>query len=284
MTQLSTSRTSILRRGLVAVAAAGFFVAGLVVAPVAQAALPLVDASERDDTVITTRMNANGETITGSVTTNRLDPVDFVYQLDLRWTGGKLRAFDGVVTLQGVDATKVRRFPVTLDADGDSTEKVPLPGRITPGRYHVGIEYTAAVERPDGRLVLHHVDVDQAKKVSIRRDVHFEGEITHPTATDGRPSRITAQFESLHISRAGDLSWSPVRNTEVRLYHDPDGHLEFEEEPVFVRTLTVGPDGNISTVVPAREGAWELRYAGSDQAVRRHGAIEQGSGGGGCGC
>ncbi|MGI5188801.1 hypothetical protein ACQEVI_11750 [Promicromonospora sp. CA-289599] len=267
-----------------AVAAVGLFVAGLVVSPVAQAALPLVDASERHGTVITTRMNANGETITGNVAANRLDPVDFVYELDLHLTGGKLRAFDGVVTLQGVDATRVRRFPVTLNADGDRTEKVPLPGRITPGFYRVGIEYTAAVERPDGRLVLHHVDVDQAKKVSIRRDVHFQGEITHPTATDGRPSRITAQFESLRISRAGDLSWGPVRNAEVRLYHDPDGHLEFEEEPVFVRTLTVGPDGTISTVVPAREGSWELRYAGSDQTVRRHGAIPQGSGGGGCGC
>jgi hypothetical protein len=283
MTLHSTSRTSILRRGLVALAtAAGLLATGLVAAPAAQAALPLVDASERDDTVITTRMDANGQTI--MATSTRIEPVEFRYRLDLRWTGGQLRAFDGVVTLQGVGETQVRRFPVTLDADGDASVEVPLPERIRPGFYHVGIEYTAAVKRPDGRLVLHHVDVDQAKKISLRRDVRFQGEITHPTATDGRPSRITAQFTWLRISSDGAPSWSPVRNTTVRLYHDPDGSLEWEEEPVFVRTLTVGPDGTISTVVPAREGAWELRYAGSDQTVRRYGAIEQGSNGGGCGC
>jgi hypothetical protein len=274
-----------LRRAVVAAAAAaGLLATGLVVAPAAQAALPLVDASERGGTVVTTRMSAAGDTISGNAATDRLDPVELWYELDLRWTGGKLRSFDGVVTLEGVDATHVRRFPVTLDADGDRFEKVRLPGRITPGFYRVGIEYTAAVERSDGRLVLHDVDVDQAKKVSIRRDVRFQGEITRPTATDGRPSRITGQFQWLRISGAGELSWSPVRDTTVRLYHDPDGHLGFEEEAVFVRTLTVGPGGNISTVVPAREGSWELRYAGSDWSVTRYGVIPQGSGGGGCGC
>jgi hypothetical protein len=285
MSQHSTSRTSIFRRAVVAAAAAaGLLTTGLVVAPAAQAALPLVDASERGGTVITTRMTASGDTISGNAATDRLDPVELWYQLDLRWTGGKLRSFDGVVTLQGVDATHVRRFPVTLDADGDRVHKVRLPGRITPGFYRVGIEYSAAVERPDGRLVLHDVDVDQAKKVSIRRDARFRGEITRPRAADGRPSRITGQFQWLRVGGDGDLSWSPVRNTTVRLYHDPDGHLNFEKDPVFVRTLIVGPGGNISSVVPAREGTWELRYAGSAWVETRHGLIPQGRAGGGCGC
>ncbi|WP_423462758.1 hypothetical protein ACO229_21610 [Promicromonospora sp. MS192] len=273
------------RQGLTAlVAAVVLLVTALVVAPAAQAALPLVDASERDGTVVTTRMTAAGATIAGNAATDRIEPVTFWYELDLRWTGGELRSFDGEVTLQGVGATHVRRYPVTLDADGDRFAKIRLPNRVTPGFYAVGIEYTAAVERPDGKLVLHHVEVDRAKKISVRRDVRFQGEITNPRATDGRPSRITGQFQWLRISGDGDLSWSPVRNTTVRLYRDPDGIFEDEREPVFVRTLTAGPGGNISTVVPAREGAWQLRYAGNDWTVPRYGVILQGRSGGGCGC
>jgi hypothetical protein len=279
----STSRTSLFRRGLVALATAATILAtGLVAAPAAQAALPLIDASERGGTVITTRMNAVGATISGNAATNKLDPVKFWYDLDLRWTGGELRSFDGVITLQGDGATHVRRFPLTLDADGDRFKTVRLPGRITPGTYHVGIEFTAALERPDGRLVLHNVDVDKAKKVLIRRDTRFRGEITNPTATDGRSSRITGQFQWLRIGSDGDLWWSPVRNTTVRLYHDVGVHGSGNE--VFVRTLTVGPGGNLSTVVPAREGAWILKYAGNGHAIPRHGWIAQGSMGGGCGC
>lgn len=273
------------RRGLTALAAAAALLAAtFVTAPTAQAALPLVDASERAGTVVTTRMTAAGATITGNAATDRLEPVEFWYELDLRWTGGELRSFDGEVTLQKAGSAHVRHYPVTLDADGDRYRTVRLPGRIAPGFYHVGVEYTAVVERPDGRLVPHHVDVDRAKKVSVRRDVRFQGEITHPRATDGRPSRITAQFQWLRISGDGDLSWSPARNTTVRLYHDPDGAFEDGREPVFLRTLTAGPGGNVSTVVPAREGAWELRYAGNDWTVPRHGVIHQGSDGGGCGC
>ncbi|MFI6425010.1 hypothetical protein [Promicromonospora sp. NPDC050880] len=273
------------RQGLTAlVAAVVLLVTALVVTPAAQAALPLVDASERDGTVVTTRMAAAGATITGNAATDRIEPVTFWYELDLRWTGGELRSFDGEVTLQGVGATHVRRYPVTLDADGDRFAKVRLPNRITPGFYAVGVEYTAAVERPDGTLVLHHVEVDRAKKISVRRDVRFRGEITDPRAIDGRPSRITGQFQWLRISADGDVSWSPVRNTTVRLQHDPDGVFEDERELVFVRTLTAGPGGNISTVVPAREGAWQLRYAGNDWTVPRYGVVLQGRSGGGCGC
>jgi hypothetical protein len=276
----STSRTSLFRRGLVALATATTLLAGgLVAAPAAQAALPLVDTSERDGTVVTTRMFTATTNI--SAVGKKLEPVFLWYDIKLGWTGGKFRAFDGEVTLQRVGASGVRRIPVTLDADGYQKKRITLPGTISPGFYHVGIEFTAAVERPDGKLNLHRVDVNSVKKHSIRRDTWIKAEITNPEATDGRASRITGSVRALRLSRDGNVSWSTLREGAVHLSYDPDGPWEDDKKVVYVRKLTIGPDGKFSTVVPAREGTWELRYRGSDWL---HGSLTDVPNGGGCGC
>ncbi|GAA4713252.1 hypothetical protein APR04_004246 [Promicromonospora umidemergens] len=279
----STSRTSILRRGLVALAAAATMLAGgLVAAPAAQAG-PVVDTSERDGTVITTRMNGKGTTIRGDVETDEIYPVRVQYWVDLDWTGGDLQAFEGEITLQRAGAKQVRRYPVTLDADGDRTKRIALPGTVTPGSYRVGIEFTAAVERPGGRLVQHSVDVNNGKTVPVQRQTKIEATIKNPTATDGRDSRITGRVRMLNISRDGDLTWGTFRSGTVILSYDPDGPWEDGERDVFVRKLTIGPKGWFSTVVPARDRWWYITYPGGVQWADDKSWLPQGDHSG-CGC
>lgn len=92
----------------------------------------------RDGTVVTTRMHAFSSLIEASRTTGRVDPVTFTYGVDLGRTGGDLRAFDGVVTLQQAGATTVRRYPATVHAHGVRREQISLPATLPPGFYRVG--------------------------------------------------------------------------------------------------------------------------------------------------
>lgn len=284
MSPNSTSRTSIFRRGLVVLATAATLLAGgLVAAPAAQAALQLVDTSKRDGTVVTTRMNAGGALIEANMGTKKVNPVRFSYDVDLGWTGGKLRAFDGVVTLQQVGAKRVRTYPVTVDADGDRHQRISLPVTISPGAYRVGIEFAAAVERPDGTLNLHRVDVDNAKKILVQRQTRTTAKITNPKAADGRPSRITGQVQAIRVSRDGSFSWSTLRSGTVRLSFDSDGPYAGSKKPVHVRDLTIRRNGEFSTVVRARQGWWELGYAGANRLARDLIVLPQGDHSG-CGC
>ncbi|GAA2245453.1 hypothetical protein GCM10010413_56520 [Promicromonospora sukumoe] len=280
----STSRSSALRRGLVALATAATLLAGgLVVAPSAQAT-PLVDTSERAGTVVTTRMQAKGSIIRGNVETDELHPAYVTYWVNLDWTGGDLQAFDGVVTLQRVGARQVRTFPLTLDADGDRSRRIKLPGTITPGSYRVGIEFTATVERRDGRLVEHTVDVNNARTVPVRRTSMIEASISNPTATDGRTSRIRGKLLVLGIADDGDLTWDPMQSGTVRLSYDPDGPWEDRAREVFVRDLTVsGAHGTFFTRVAARDRWWKLTYAGNAQFADSVLWLPQGDHSG-CGC
>lgn len=284
MSLQSTSRSSTFRRGLVVLATAATLLAGgLVAAPAAQAT-PVVDTSERDGTVVTTRMQARGSVITGNTETDKLYPASFQYWVDLDWTGGELREFDGVVTLQRAGARQVRRFPVTLNTDGFRTSKITLPGTINPGSYRVGIEFTATVERPDGRLIVHTVDVNKAKIVPIRRWTMIEASITNPTATDGRTSRIRGKVLVLSIGDDGDLFWSTMRSGSVHLAYDPDGPWADEEFEVYVRKLDIGEAyGYFSTLVPARDRWWKVTYSGTDQFADSVKWLPQGDHSG-CGC
>ncbi|MFC8796158.1 hypothetical protein ACFT2C_00350 [Promicromonospora sp. NPDC057138] len=280
----STSRRSLFRRGLVALATAATLLAGgLIAAPAAQA-IPLVDTDERDGTTFTTRMYAKGSTISGAVDNDILwDPPSFRYLVDLGWTGGKLRSFDGVVTLQRVGSTNVRRFPLMVDERGNRTRTVDLPGTIDLGFYRVGIEFTAGVQRPDGQVNWHRVNVNNVKTVSIRRATELQGAISNHTATDGRPSRITGTVRGFRIGDDGDLSWRTLHSGTVHLSYDPDGPVLDEERNVYVRELTIGSDGTFSTVVPAHDRWWKLTYAGSDRFAGSMMWLPQGDYEG-CGC
>ena len=259
----STSRTSILRRGLVALATTTTLLAtGLVVAPAAQAG-PIVDTSERGGTVITTRMNGKGATIRGDAETDEVSAAKVQYWVDLDWTGGDLQAFEGEITLQRAGARQVRRYPVTLDENGDRTQRIVLPGTVTPGSYRVGIEFTAEVERPDGEVVEHSVDVNNGRTVPVRRVYDVEGRITNPKATDGRPSRITGRVRVLSIADDGDVYWSSLQGGHVSVYYDPDGPWEDAKSDVFVRKLNIGPKGWFSTGVLARDRWWYVSYEGN---------------------
>lgn len=261
----STSRTSILRRGVVALATAATLLAtGLVVAPTAQAA-PIVDTSTSGGTTITTRMNGKGATIYGDVVTDELSAAKVQYWVDLDWTGGDLQAFEGEITLQRAGAPQVRRYPVTLDANGDRTRRIVLPGTVTPGSYRVGIEFTAAVERPDGRVIQHSVDVNNGRTVPVQRVSKVEGRITNPTATDGRASRITGRVRVLSIAADGDVYWSTLQGGTVSVSYDPDGPWEDAKSDVFVRKLSIGSKGWFSTGVLARDRWWYVSYAGNTQ-------------------
>lgn len=285
MTLPSTSRTSIYRRGLVSLAAAATLLAGgLVAAPAAQAT-PLVDTSERDGTVVTTRMQAKGSVIHGDTETDELSRALVFYWVNLDWNGGELQAFDGVVTLQRAGAKQVRSFPLTVDADGDRSKRIALPGTITTGSYRVGIEFTATVERPDGRLVRHEVDVNNAKTVPIKRQTMIEASISNPTANDGRTSRIKGKVLALHIADDGDLSWAAVRSGTVRLSYDPDGRWGDGGREVQVRDLTISEaHGTFFTRVPARDRWWKLTYPGTDQYADTTKWLPQGDEYPGCGC
>jgi hypothetical protein len=279
----STSRGSTLRQGLVVLATAATLLAGgLVAAPAAQAA-PVVDTSERAGTAVTTRMNAKGGLISGNPETDFVSPGSFRYWVDLGWTGGELDAFDGVVTLQRVGATQVRRFPVTLDAQGDRTRRIDLPATLTPGSYRVGIEFTATVQRPDGQLIAHEVDVNNAKTVPILAETRIEASITNPTDTDGRPSRIRGKVSAIHVGDNGDVTWERLRSGTVRLSFDPDGPYTGSEKPVHVRDVSIGSLGWFTTTVPARQGWWPLDYAGTDRNAGTVLNLRQGEHEG-CGC
>ncbi|MFD2794083.1 hypothetical protein ACFS27_11055 [Promicromonospora vindobonensis] len=279
----SRSRTSLLRRGLVVLATSATLVAGgLVAAPAAQA-VPVVDIDDRDGTVVTTRMQAGGDLINGNTRTNELYPVVFRYKVDLGWTGGKLRAFDGVVTLQRVGGSNVRRYPVTVDRHGNAGDTVRLPGRINPGFYRVGIEFTAALQRPDGQVNRHRVNINNSETVSIRRATWVKASIANPTATDGRPSRISGKVQALSIAADGDLSWATVHSGTVHLSYDPDGPWKYDAKNVYVRALTIPRDGTFSTVVSARDRWWKLTYAGNDRFAKTTNWLPQGDHEG-CGC
>ncbi|MFD7021568.1 hypothetical protein [Promicromonospora sukumoe] len=279
-----TSRSSALRRGLVALATAATLLAGgLVVAPSAQAT-PLVDTSEREGTVVTTRMQAKGSVITGDVETDKLYPARVTYWVNLDWTGGELQSFDGVVTLQRAGARQVRTFPLTLNAAGDRHRVIELPGTITAGSYRVGIEFTATVERRDGRLVEHTVDLNNAKTVPVQRWSMIKASVSNPTATDGRSSRIKGEVFVLGVGADGDLTWDRMQSGTVRLSYDPDGPWEDRAREVFVRNLTVsGAHGTFFTRVAARDRWWKLTYTGTSQFAPAVKWLPQGDHSG-CGC
>jgi hypothetical protein len=263
--------------------AATLLAGGLVAAPAAQAT-PLVDTSERGGTVVTTRMQAKGSVITGNVKTDQLKPAYVSYWVNLDWTGGELQAFDGVVTLQRAGARQVRTFPLTLDADGDRSRRIRLPGTINPGSYRVGIEFTATVERPDGRLIVHTVDVNNSKTVPIRRWSMVEASISNPTATDGRASRIKGRVLVLGIADDGDLTWDRMQGGTVRLSYDPDGPWEDGARDVVVRNLSVSEaHGTFFTRVAARDRWWKLTYAGTRHYAGSTNWAPQGDHSG-CGC
>jgi hypothetical protein len=262
--------------------AATLLATGLVAAPAAQAG-PVVDTSEHDGTVITTRMNAKGTTIYGDVDTDEISRVRVRYWVDLEWTGGELQAFEGVVTLQRAGARQVRTYPVTLDTNGDRSKWIELPGTVTPGSYRMGIEFTAAVERPDGRVIEHTVDVNNGRTIPVRRQTMIQAVISNPTETDGRPSRISGRVRALSVADDGDVYWSTLTNGTVSLSYDPDGPWEDGESDVFVRNLTSGSQGWFQTGVLARDRWWYVTFAGSTQWAPDKLWLPQGDHSG-CGC
>jgi hypothetical protein len=261
--------------------AATLLAGGLVAAPAAQA-VPLVDTDERDGTVVTTRMQAAGDLIYGNTKSDTLYPVTFGYKVDLGWTGGTLRTFDGEVTLQKVGGTHVRRYPITVNAHGNTSDTVRLPGTINPGFYRVGIEFTAAVQRPDGQVNRHRVNVNNAETVSIRRQTEFRASIANPKATDGRPSRISGKVLALSIN-GDNLTWTTVRSGIVHLSYDPDGPWASDKKNVYVRELRIARDGTFTTVVPAHDRWWKITYAGNDRFADVYTWLPQGDHEG-CGC
>ncbi len=162
---------------------------------------------------------------------------------------------------------------------------------ITPGRRRVSSsapgtpgEGRSRGLRPSFVFTLnrHRVNVNNAETVSIRRASQVQASITSPTATDGRPSRITGKVRGLRIGDDGDLSWRSLGSGTVYLSYDPNGPWEAGKN-VFVRELTIGSDGTFTTVVPAHQRWWKLTYPGSDRFVDNYTLVPQGDHSG-CGC
>lgn len=287
MSQPSTSRTSLFRRGLVAVATATtLLAAGLVVAPAAQAALPVVDVHERQGTTVTTSMYAEGGTIDGSVAEPELNPASatFRYSVALKASGGTLLGAEAVVTLQKIDREPVRKRTIVMKRSTTgmlSRGKILFSGTIEPGTYRAGVEIFTVVRKPDGTRVRHLIDVDEAKRVQFRRNTWTQGTIS-TQETDGRPARINATTRVMRIADDGSMSWLRLRSGAAILSFDADGPYG-EKKAVFVRDLTIGSDTRISTVVESRKGWWKVTYPGTSRFADSVAWIAQGVPGG-CGC
>ena len=284
MTLPSTSRTSIYRRGLVSLAAAATLLAGgLVAAPAAQAT-PLVDTSERDGTVVTTRMSANGAFVGANEETKKVNPVRFSYSVDLDWTGGTLRSVRRGDHAPADRCDARTRVPVHREhgrdpAPAGAAARVHRAGRL-PRRYRVRRSGGAPRRDAQGSPV---ADVDNARTVTVQRQTEIRAKLSNPDATDGRPSRITGRVQALQVSRDGSFSWTTLDRGTVALSFDPDGPYSGSEEPVHLRDLRIRPAGTFSTTVDARQGWWGLDYAGSNGLADTWRGLPQGDHSG-CGC
>jgi hypothetical protein len=281
----STSRSSLFRRGLVVFATAATLLAGgLVAAPVTHAAeASVVDTDRLPGTVLTTRMTAGGSVIYGNLSTNKLtQPPSFTYRADVDWTGGTLRSLTGRVTLQRGDNGPTFYFPLEVDAQGDGQHRVKLHHATKPGRYRVGIELTAEIERSGGWVSSHRVDVNEAKVVTIRRHTTVSSKISPARADDGRPSRLSGRVEVLAIAADRDLSMKPVTGGNVTIAYDPDGPYADRARDVVVRKVPIAADGSFSTVVRASERWWKVTYKGNTRSAASYSYRPQGELG--CGC
>ena len=277
----STSRTSLFRRGVVALAAATTLLAGgLVAAPAAQA-LPVVDSSTSRGTTVTTSMFASGSEIWGNVEEQKLFPATFGYTVAVKASGGRLTRVEAEVTVQKIDREPVRRRTIVMNQTDSnnavSRGRINFHGSIDPGTYYAGVEIFAVVRKADGTRVRHHIDVHNANTVQFRRAVDVDGTIS-TEATDGRPARINATVKVLRIDDDGTLSWLRLRSGSAILSYDADGYYG-EKRPVFVRDLKIGSDARISTVVNTREGYWKVTYPGNSRFASSTGWIPET-----CGC
>ncbi|MFC8796157.1 hypothetical protein ACFT2C_00345 [Promicromonospora sp. NPDC057138] len=281
----STSRTSLFRRGLVALGAATALLAGgLIVAPAAQAALPVVDTHTRGGTTVTTSMYASGSTIYGNVDEQKLFPARFGYSVDLKASGGTMVGAEVELTLQKIDREPVRKR--TIEMKRTSTGMIGrgainFTGTIAPGTYRVGVEVFTVVRKADGTRVRHLIEVNEAQRVQFRLFTMTDGTIS-TQETDGRSARINATARVLRIDDDDTLSWLRIRSSEAVLSFDADGPYG-SSRPVFVRDLKIGSDGRISTVVESRKGYWKVTYPGSSRFADSLAWIGQGMGSG-CGC
>jgi len=261
----STSRTSLFRRGLVALATtATLLAAGLVVAPAAQA-LPVVDSHTSRGTTVTTSMFASGSTIYGNVDEQILHPARFGYTVALKASGGTMLGAEVEVTLQKIDRQPVRKRTIEMKRTSSgmiSRGAINFTGTIAPGTYRVGVEVFTVVRKADGTRVRHLVDVNEAQRVQFRRAVRTDVSIS-TDATDGRPARINATAHVLRVADDGSISWLRLRSGNAILSYDPEG--PYGDGAVFVRDLKIGSDGRISTVVNTREGYWKVTYPGTSR-------------------
>ncbi|WP_369370421.1 hypothetical protein AB1046_16715 [Promicromonospora sp. Populi] len=277
------SRTSLFRRGLVAVATATtLLAAGLAAAP-AQAAqpLPVVDVHTRQGTTVTTSMFAWGSSIHADGPD--LNPANVKYSVALKASGGTMLGAEAEVTVQKIDRETVRKRTIEMERSAtgfQSRGTLRFDGTIDPGTYRVGVEVFTVVLKPDGTRVRHLIDVDNAKTVQIRRATITEGTIS-TQKTDGRPARINANARVLRVADDGSVSWLRIRSGAAILSFDPDG-VYGDKKAVFVRDLKI-VDGRISTVVESRKGYWKVTYPGTSRFADSVAWIGQGVPGG-CGC
>ncbi|PUB28863.1 hypothetical protein C8K30_103288 [Promicromonospora sp. AC04] len=273
----STSRTSLFRRGLVAVATATTLLAGgLVVAPAAQAALPVVDVHERQGTTVTTSMFASGSTIWGDVDEQILRPARFGYSVALKASGGTMLGAEVEVTLQKIDREPVRKRTIEMKRTSTgmaSRGAINFTGTIAPGTYRVGVEVFTVVRKADGTRVRHLIDVNEAQRVQFKRATVVDASISSD-ATDGRPARINASARVLRVADDGSISWLRIRSGAAILSYDADGPWG-DKRAVFVRDLTIGSDGRISTVVETREGYWKVTYPGTSRFAASTGWVPE---------
>ncbi|WP_369370422.1 hypothetical protein AB1046_16720 [Promicromonospora sp. Populi] len=281
----SISRTSLFRRGLVAVATATTLLGGgLVVAPAAQAAssLPVVDVHTRQGTTVTTSMFASGSTI--DTDSDDSSSARFGYSVALKASGGTLLGAEAVVTVQKIDREPVRKRTIELKptSTGMLTRgSIHFSGTIDPGTYRAGVEIFTVVLKPDGTRVRHLIDVNEANRVQFRRNAWIEGTIS-TQKTDGRPARINAIVLAREVADDGSPSEVRIRSGAAILSFDPDGAYG-EKKATFVRDLKIGSDGKISTVVESRKGYWKVTYPGTSTNTDAVEWIAQGVPGG-CGC
>ncbi|PUB28864.1 hypothetical protein C8K30_103289 [Promicromonospora sp. AC04] len=282
---MSLPSTSTFRRGLVAVATATtLLAAGLVVAPAAQAALPVVDSHTSQGTTVTTSMFASGSTIFADVDGQRLYPARFGYTVALKASGGTMLGAEVEVTLQKIDRERVRKRTIEMKRTSTgmlSRGTINFPGTIDPGTYRVGVEVFTVVRKADGTRVRHLIDVNEAQRVQFRLVTEVYGTVSSQ-ATDGRPARINATARVLRIDDDGSLSLLRIRSGAAILSFDADGPYG-ASRPVFVRDLKIGSDGKISTVVESRKGYWKVTYPGTSRFADSRAWIGQGMPDG-CGC
>ena len=274
----STSRTSLYRRGLVALATVTTLLAGgLVVAPAAQAALPVVDVHERQGTKVTTSMFASGSTIWGNVDEQRLNPARFGYSVALKASGGTILGAEVEVTLQKIDREPVRKRTIEMKRTSSTgmtgRGAINFTGTIAPGTYRVGVEVFTVVRKADGTRVRHLIDVNEAQRVQFKRATVVDTSISSD-ATDGRPARINASARVLRVADDGSISWLRIRSGAAILSFDADGPWG-DKRAVFVRDLKIGSDGRISTVVETREGYWKVTYPGTSRFASSTGWVPE---------